>query len=263
MNIVLFTPSDKALLYEVKIDTYNKDAKKKSRELAYKTEVKKLRETFDYIVNFKRFDLDLDKTKFHNSIDEIIIIFGKLFEDINLKISPYGEIKKIENFIEIQEKWEAEIKYRVSKTYKGILVESMIANIDMKMGNETLFIQSLYRDPFFFSYILSINGEYQSNKRYCTRTLDSFNGVKDIEVNYKFELDGDKQTKKAICGCGFLTDKEKKRLIEVNHFNNIDYQYNSNYEFDNLKYIKSISVSQSIIIDHELSMRQRVLTRLI
>lgn len=117
-----------------------------------------------YVVNIKRSDILLNNMNEHSSLNEIQLITGEILSDLDLEISPYGEILKIKNYPEVQKKWRI-LKNKIENAYKIAIVGKIITSMDMTLQNQETTLALLNQDFFFYHYLAGIYGEYTNEKK--------------------------------------------------------------------------------------------------
>jgi hypothetical protein len=147
------------LLYQVEIITFDESMKMPENKLGYKVIMCRKRETLKgYLVNIKRGDVLVNNTKDQNPFTEILLMMATVYHDLDIEISNFGKIVKVDNMKGVRKKWE-EIKFKIDHTYTGDVVEPLMKQTDKIISNDELFLNSFRRDPFFFYYFF-IYGNY-------------------------------------------------------------------------------------------------------
>lgn len=156
-------PKKSSRSYRVRVQSFFRDCKKTDSTFDYTLSFLLKHESFNgYVVEITRNNMMLNNTEFHNVMDELLLITSEILNKLELEISPKGQILHIKNRKELREKWQ-EIRLQVESDYKGEIVSRFLESMEKTITDEQLFINALWKDPFFRFYF-SIYGEYLSGK---------------------------------------------------------------------------------------------------
>lgn len=240
---ILFKLPNSPIKYFISLEIVNKLSSPSLNQLTYSYEIQRKKNTLDgYVVNFKRNDVLLNHTRVHEPLNEIAIISGQLFEDLDLEISHYGDILKVKNFNEIQQNWE-QIKFKIECTYLGDMVGKILKKLDQNVTDEKLFIDSLRRDFFFHNYLYHIFGKYTNGILSKSEIITNLGGLKKIEIEKKYtkEKMDDEYT---VRGEGKLTPTSEKLVKEKNEL--LDFTFNTIHKIQADGQIETIISSQKL-----------------
>lgn len=149
--------------YCVNIQSFFQNCKKQTNTLEYTISLRLKKYSFNgYVVEITRSNVLLNNTKFHDVMDELLLVTSKMLNKLELEITPEGKIRRIKNLEKLHKKW-VEIRMQVESGYTGEIVPRFLAPMEKTVMNEELFIKALWKDPFFRFY-LSIYGEYYNGR---------------------------------------------------------------------------------------------------
>lgn len=256
--VILFQPANLNLRYNVKFETYNKDSKVTHNTLAYVCDIFYKKETFKgYLINFKKFNIILNNSKIHEPMNEIALISGELLNDLDLEISVYGEILKIKNLKAIHKAWE-KIKFKIEYTYQGDFVKKIIEEIDKNVMDEKRFIESLYKDPFFFNLFSNLYRNYPNNRLIYDSSLSNFAGIKTIEIKKESTAEKINESEQIVRGEGCLKKETKKILLEEKGLKNIGLLFTTTHRMASPGYVTQMDLRQEFIVDGQLVASQKM-----
>lgn len=252
MYIFFRIPQKEILEYNIEINTFDKNLKSQYSKLTYTNTIKLKKETLKgYVVNFKRSDILLNDSLEQSPMNELLMVSGEVLNDLDLEISKYGEIIKIRNIKAIQEYWK-DIRFKIVNSYKGNIVENIVINLDQKINDETLFIQSLYKDLFFFNYLRRIYGEYKkvygeykNEIKINDEEIIGFIETISLYVMSKFKI-AQTESDKTLVNVSMRCDKETVDRMQsyfdpITDKQKIDMGYECNYQISANRYIESFN----------------------
>lgn len=254
MYIRYSIPDKDQLHYKVCVKTYSEKAKQKENILTYDYTLCLKRESFKgYIVNFRRENVLLNNKKEQEPINEILLITGRLLQDLDLEIGYDGRILKIKNFNEIKQYWQ-EIRFIIEETYKGEIISRILDPIERNMQEESLMIESFYKDPFFYHYLKCIYGKYNNNYLMNREKLKGLVPSHTLSIAAKNSLKILDDRRIRIISMSQVsqedTDMLSKALVESGGEGKVDIQLNAIYDLSPEKVIQSIEVTNELYYDH-------------
>lgn len=156
----MFCHQPKTADYRITIKLFDKKAEKSNSKLKYLMHSMLLGKTLRgrYVVSLKREGMNLNDSKIHDPVSEMSLIGGEVLDDLELEVTAAGDVTKIRNLKDIKAHWKDDVRFRLEHTYAGQVAENIISHMDKRINDETLFINSLQRDPFLYFYLKAMNG---------------------------------------------------------------------------------------------------------
>ena len=254
MYIRYSVPEKECLHYQVSVETYSENAKQKGNILTYDCVISLKKETWTgFLVNIRRDNILLNKTKIQEPINEVLLIAGRLLQNLDLEINHEGNILRIRNIEEIKKYWE-EIKVVINESYKGSVVERVVDSIEKNIEDEALMINSLYKDPFFYYYLKYIYGNYPDNSLTFNEMLPglvSGQTLSAVRIN-NLKVSNNKEL---IIYSESHVSKENieslsNLLIQSGNEGNVKIQLNTKYNLSPEKVLQSIHVNNEVYYNH-------------
>lgn len=250
MNVLLKLPRKYEQMYNVEIKTYNNALHSSQNILRYINTISLKKETIKgYSIRIHRSDVRLNDTKDQTPVNDVVLIAGKVLHDLELKVSQYGQIYKINNFKEIQKKWE-ETKFIIESNYKGNIVKKMIESMNLTIINKDTLINSLDKDPFIFNYLKGIYGEYENDVCEFKQNIYALSSKSSISINKSCRMQKLSDGKYDISATSSLTDESihmlNKELKEKYGEGSVDTEIEHYYTMSSERNIEKLKLKQRL-----------------